>query len=216
MLIYPTLKADFICHDISTGPRSFDLYFSVKKAEQVADYLSRKGVQRDRLYIKGCGAFYPRATVQEGGIANSSIDRLNRRIEVHIYETDGLPISLIYEHPNVPSEMANERAARFSAMQPGLIYRVQIAAVAQMLQHDIFVQLNDAMIQWDPSSKKYKYYAGLESTYEDALALRNDLRTKGFGDAFVVAHMTGHRMTQEDIAKYSVEYPDLLKLDINR
>ncbi len=216
LLIYPTLKADFICHDISTGPRSFDLYFSVKKAEQVADYLSRKGVERDRLYIKGCGAFYPRATVPEGGIANSSLDRLNRRIEVHIYETDDLPISLIYEHPNVPSETANAHAARFSEMQPGLVYRVQIAAVSQMLQHDIFVQLIDAMIEWDASSKKYKYYAGLENTFEDALAIRDDLRTKGFGDAFVVAHMTGHRVTQEDVAEYSEQYPGLLKLNINR
>jgi outer membrane protein OmpA-like peptidoglycan-associated protein len=216
LLIYPTLKADFICHDISTGPKSFDLYFSVKKAEQVADYLSRKGVQRDRLYIKGCGAFYPRASVAEGDIANPSIDRLNRRIEVHIYESDGLPISLIYEHPNVPSDLENEHAVRFSAMQPGLIYRVQIAAVSQMFQHDIFNQLTDAMIQWDPDSKKYKYYAGMASDYQDALALRDDLRTQGFGDAFVVAHIAGHRVTQGDVDIYSEEFPDLLKLDVKR
>lgn len=216
LLIYPTLKADFICHDISTGPRSFDLYFSVKKAEQVADYLSRKGVQRDRLYIKGCGAFYPRAVVLEGGIDNPSIDRLNRRIEVHIYETEGLPVSLIHEHLNVPSELENQHAVRFSAMQPGLVYRVQIAAVSQMFQHDIFDQLDDAMIEWAPSSKKYKYYAGLESNYQDALSLRNDLRTKGFGDAFVVAHMTGDRVSQANVDAYSEEFPDLLKLNLIR
>ncbi|RLD21795.1 MAG: hypothetical protein DRI69_03060 [Bacteroidetes bacterium] len=216
LLIYPTLKADFICHDISTGPRSFDLYFSVKKAEQVADYLSRKGVDRERLYIKGCGAFYPRATVPEGGIQNSSLDRLNRRIEVHIYETEGLPISLIYEHPNIPSETENAHAKEFSDMQPGLVYRVQIAAVSQMLQHDIFVQLTDAMIEWDASSKKYKYYAGLENTFAEALAIQDDLRTKGFGDAFVVAHMAGHRVMQSDVDKYSEEFPDLLKLNVSR
>jgi outer membrane protein OmpA-like peptidoglycan-associated protein len=216
LLIYPTLKADFICHDISTGPKSFDLYFSVKKSEQIADYLSRKGVQRDRLYIKGCGAFYPRASIVEGGLPNPSIDRLNRRIEVHIYGTDDLPVSLIYEHPNVPSELENEHAVAFSAMQPGLVYRVQIASVSQMFQHDIFDQLNDAMIEWDPSSKKYKYYAGLENNFQDALALRDDLRTTGFGDAFVVAHLEGHRVTQEDVDAYSEEFPDLLRLNITR
>lgn len=216
LLIYPTLKTDLICHDIASGPVSFDLYFTVKKAEQVADYLARKGVQRDRLYIKGCGAFYPRAIAPEGGLANTSIDRLNRRIEVHVYETEGLPVSLIYEHPNIPADLQNEKALQFTTMQPGLIYRVQIAAVTQMFQHDIFTELDDAMIQWDPSSKKYKYYAGLESSYQDAVSIRDDLRTKGFGDAFVVAHIAGQRVTKKEVDENSELYPDLLKLDINR
>jgi outer membrane protein OmpA-like peptidoglycan-associated protein len=59
LLIYPALKLDLICHDVSSGPRSYDLFFSVKKSEQVAEYLTRRGVAQERIFIKGCGAYYP-------------------------------------------------------------------------------------------------------------------------------------------------------------
>ena len=56
MQIYPTITCDLICHDVRGESRSFDLYFSIKKAEQAADYLIRKGVKPEQLYVKGCGA----------------------------------------------------------------------------------------------------------------------------------------------------------------
>ena len=143
---------------------------------------------------------------------NTSLDRLNRRIELHVFETADLPISLIYEFPNIPADVQSGHAESFSEMQTQLIYRVQIASVSQMFQHEIFDQVDDAMIQWDPATLKYKYYIGLESTYAQALLIRNDLRTKGFGDAFIVAHIDGHQIVQKDIDLLSEKYPDLLLL----
>ncbi len=212
LLIYPTIKADVICHDVSSGPASYDLYFSVKKAEQVADHLERKGIDRDRLYIKGCGAFYPRAVGPAGQPPNPSLNRLNRRIELHIYNTDGLPIDLIYEQPNIPSDVISQKAKQFSKMQPGLVFRVQIAAVGQMFQHEIFNTADDAMIIWDSDVRKYKYTLGSFKQYADALSLRDDLRTQGFGDAFIVAYVEGALVKQSDIERRSAEYPELLLL----
>lgn len=212
LLIYPTIRADVICHDVASGPASYDLYFSIKKAEQIADHLDRKGVNRERLYIKGCGAIYPRAIGPADQPPNPSLDRLNRRIELHIYNTDGLPIELIYEQPNIPSDVVNPKAEKFSEMQPGLVFRVQIAAVGQMFQHEILNTAEDAMIIWDPAARKYKYTLGSFEGYSEALALRDELRTQGFGDAFVVAYVQGARVSQSEIEGLSEKYPELLQL----
>ena len=213
LLIYPTLTADLICHDVVDGPKSFDLYFSIKKSEQVADYLERRGIQRNRLYIKGCGSFYPRAIPPDETTPNPNLDRLNRRIEVNVYGIDGLPISVIYENPNVPTETVNEDARTFRANHKQLTYRVQIASVNQLLQSDIFNDVEDAMIQWDPTTRTYKYYVGMTTDYETARGIRDDIRTKGFGDAFIVAHYMGKAVTPSDISMLAGEYPDLLRME---
>ena len=212
MLIYPSIKCDLICHDLGGDSRSFDLYFSIKKAEQAAEYLERKGVNPTRLYVKGCGAFYPLAISSPGAQANQAALRLNRRIEINVFETEGLPISLIYSHQNVPEEMANERALEFSDLQHGLLYRSQIASVTQLLQNDIFDKVQDAMIFLDPDSRRYNYYIGMTSEYQDAMATREFLRKNGFGDASITAHFNGRQLSRQEIVEMAEEYPDLPKL----
>lgn len=213
LLIYPTLRADLICHDMSEGPKSFDLYFSIKKSEEIADFLARKGINRDRLYIKGCGAFYPRTITPEGADRNPNLQRLNRRIEVNLYGTEGLPIAITRDNPNVPEEYVNPLAIAFRENHTGLVYRVQIASVSQLLQNEIFNQVENAMIQWDPATRTYKYFVGMETDYSEAQKVREDVRTRGFGDAFIVAHYNGKLVKSSDISMLAGDYPDLLLME---
>jgi outer membrane protein OmpA-like peptidoglycan-associated protein len=213
LLIYPTLRADLICHDISEGPKSFDLYFSIKKAEEVADFLARKGINRNRLYIKGCGAFYPRTITPKDAKPNPTIRRLNRRIEVNLYGTESLPIAIINDNPNVPEEYINPLAIEFRKNHGGLVYRVQIASVSQLLQNEIFDNVDNAMIQWDPSTRTYKYFVGMTTDYNEARELRGEIRSRGFGDAFIVAHYNGKLVNSSDISMLAGAYPDLLRME---
>ncbi|MDX1478073.1 MAG: OmpA family protein [Saprospiraceae bacterium] len=210
LLIYPDLRADLIGHDISSGPRSFNLYFSIKKAEQAAEHLIRKGVKPDQLYVKGCGALYPRATSPQTGLAHPAAERLNRRIEVRIHNSAGQPIRLIYEHRNIPENLRDGRGQRFSEMADRLVYRVHIATVSQMFQHGVFDDYDNAMIRLDPDSRRYHYYVGMETSYRDALKVLADMQSRGFDDARIEAHLEGRALTRADILDHAGEYPDLL------
>ncbi len=173
LLIFPVLQADLICHDVpSAGPRSYELFFSVKKAEQAAQYLVRKGIDISRLHIKGCGAFYPLASQNGSGAHNPALDRFNRRIQVYVHHTEGQPVALNYEEPRVPEQFRDARGRHFAQINTGLVYRVQIANVGQLFQHDVFERYNDAMVHYDPEARSYRYLLGMEATYQDALALR--------------------------------------------
>ena len=210
LLIYPTLKIDLIGHNVPSGPRSYDLFFSVKKSEQVAQFLIRKGVTTDRLYIKGCGTYYPVAKGSDQILDNPAVDRLNRRIEVHIYDTEDQPVSLVMEEPMIPESLRDPRGIRFDTLQKQLVYRVQIASVGQLLQHNVFDEYADAMVEYDSRSRMYQYLIGMETMFKNAAVLRDALRRQGFTDAFVMPYIKGKRISREEIHIYAGQYPDLL------
>ena len=210
LLIFPTVTADLICHDIPSGPRSFDLYFSIKKAEQAAQYLTRKGVPAERLFVMGCGSFYPRATDNTSTANNPAVNRLNRRIEVRIRNTEDQRISLIYAQPNIPTELIDPRGARFSEDREGLIYRVQIASVNQMFQHPVFDDQDHALVLLDQATRQYQYYVGMEYTTRGIIRLREKLAGQGFEDPRVVAFLHGRQLDRAQIPDHTEAYPDLL------
>jgi outer membrane protein OmpA-like peptidoglycan-associated protein len=210
LLIYPTLTLDLICHDVASGPKSYDLFFSVKKSEQVAQYLTRKGIASDRLYIKGCGAYYPIANIGGKELNNTSADRLNRRIELHIYGAEGQPVTITMEEPVIPDELRDYRGIRFDTLQHQLVYRVQIASVGQLLQHNVFDEYADAMVEYDSASRMYRYMIGMEILYKNAAVLRDALIKQGLTDAFVVAYVKGKRILSGEVSEYLDQYPDLV------
>jgi outer membrane protein OmpA-like peptidoglycan-associated protein len=211
LLIYPTLTLDLICHDVPSGPRSYNLFFSVKKAEQVADYLAKKGIARSRMFAKGCGAYYPIANSSDGLLTNPAVSRLNRRIEIHVFHAEEQPLILTMDDPLVPESLRDERGMRFDRLQEGLVYRVQIAETGHLYQHEIFDDHTDAMVDFQPAGNTYRYLIGMETNYNDVVVVRDALRGKGFPEAFIVPYVNGVQLSKSEALRYAAEYPDLLK-----
>lgn len=209
MLIYPEVKCELVCHDVSTGKRSYDLFFSVKKAEQAAQHLVRKGVAANRISIKGCGAYYPVAR-SDAAIPNPAADRLNRRIGVYVYHTEGHSVTLIRDQPRISDNLADPRGAAFHAAQSTLVYRVQIGNTQQLLEHDIFDNVTDAMVHYDNDTHTYRYLIGMLPLFHDALMLQDELREMGFADAFVVPYVEGRSLDRRAAADLISVYPDLV------
>ena len=45
LTIYPKIKAELSCFELPAGQRTYNLYFSIKKAEKAAEYLVQKGIK---------------------------------------------------------------------------------------------------------------------------------------------------------------------------
>src|SRR5690606_33901235 len=58
MLDYPQLVILLTSNSDGSVNQKFDLFFSAKRAEQVAEYLAELGVNKSNILIKGCGANY--------------------------------------------------------------------------------------------------------------------------------------------------------------
>ncbi len=76
---HPDIKVEIEGHTDNIGSNEFNMWLSQKRAQTVKDYLVSKGIDANRMVVKGYGEEQPRAT-------NKSAEgrALNRRIEFKI------------------------------------------------------------------------------------------------------------------------------------
>lgn len=78
-------------------------------------------------------------------------------------------------------------------MPDGLVFKVQIGAFKAALPNNTFKGLDPVIAQTTPNGY-IRYMAGDFEQYNDANAVKNDLRNLGYADAFVVAYFNGKRI----------------------
>ncbi len=82
-------------------------------------------------------------------------------------------------------------------LQPGLVYRIQLGAFSKIKPNDAFGGISPVAYEQVSGSNVFKYYAGLfRSTSAVTLAL-DQVRLKGFPDAFIVAFFNGKLISTE-------------------
>jgi hypothetical protein len=81
-----------------------------------------------------------------------------------------------------------------ASMPDGLIFRVQIGAFKTRLAEDAFKGLSPLNGETTQNGL-FRYTAGNFVKYENANAVKNDLRSLGYSDAFVVGYFNGKRIS---------------------
>ena len=79
----------------------------------------------------------------------------------------------------------------------GLVFRVQIGAFKNPISLDAFKGLTPVGGETTPQGF-IRYQAGLFDKYNNANAVKNDLKKLGYNDAFVVAYLNGKRINLEN------------------
>jgi outer membrane protein OmpA-like peptidoglycan-associated protein/tetratricopeptide (TPR) repeat protein len=209
MTEFPQLKLILTSNSDGTVSPKFDLFFSAKRAEKVADYLLELGVKNSNIIIKGCGANYQIALNELESGPNPTGQRLNRRIDLIILNDAGLPVRINYNEPIVSKHMFNENGIYYQRSVKGLSYKIQIAAIKQMYKGDLMTAYLDPMVETTADSDKYKYTIGLFQTFYAAEQMRRELARQGVTDAFVVPYINGLRVDMDASKIYSAAYPDL-------
>ncbi|MBR9919642.1 MAG: OmpA family protein [Bacteroidetes bacterium] len=210
MLIeYPQLRLVLTCHSDNTDPEKYDLFFGLKRAEQIADYLIGNGVPESNVLIKSVGSAYPMANNETNGNPNPVGQRLNRRVDFFVVSSPEVPVRLEMRIPNVSDIMANPAYNFYQGSVKGLSYKVQISAQRQMYQGDALLRYPHAMVEKEPGSDIYQYTVGLYQTFNSVEQLRKDLESNGFLDAFIVPYINGVRVSPADVRNYTNAYPDL-------
>ncbi len=77
----------------------------------------------------------------------------------------------------------------------GAYYKIQLAAVSKDPEWDTFGGLSPVTAEPVTGKPMKRYYAGKFSTYESARTALEDVRRKGFPDAFVVGWYDGQKLT---------------------
>ncbi len=211
MQIYPRLKVELSCFELPTGQRTFNLYFSIKKAEKAAEYLERKGIKRQRILLKGYGSSYPLVSKPITAAPGPMYKKLNQRLEITVHEFEHEPVIIYIENIQVPENVKDPRGIKFSTLRHELYYGVQIASISQILQNQDLESVDELYIDVDNTQGHYQYMVGMSPTYAQAESVRAEMMQIGFPEAKVIPYINGIRIARLDVADRAGQYPDLLR-----
>lgn len=209
MTIYPATRIEIESHSVPESQIAYELYFSIKRAEKIADHLTEKGISEKRIMLRGLGANYPLVSLENNQAGNLA-DKLNRRLDVKITETENLPIKIDYAEPVVADFLKDPAAELYKTVNKGLSYRVFIARVNQMYQNEVLNLYQDAMIEKKYGSKTYFYTIGLYKSYSDAQEVLNELKKDDIQEAKIIPYIDGRQMDSRKLMDFAQQYPDLV------
>ena len=128
---YPQIKIELVGNSDHNDPEQFALYFSIKRAEKVAQFLTENGIKPSHIFIKGCGSNFPIAKNDFGAVQNMLGERINKRIDIQLHDTRRTPLNIIVNTPKVEKAMAATKGIFYQRAIQGLSYKVQVAAIKQ-------------------------------------------------------------------------------------
>jgi hypothetical protein len=99
------------------------------------------------------------------------------------------------------------------AMPDGLIFQVQVGAYRNPIPQDLFGPYAPIMGQ-KLANGITRYRAGLFKKYAEALQARNEIRTKGYSDAFVVVYVDGEKLTGEQAREILAQARETEKVSV--
>lgn len=209
LLIYPQIKAELSSFEIPSGQKTFNLYFSIKKAEQAADYLARKGVPKNRLLLKGYGSSFPLAINPTGSTLSPIYLKLNHRLEIGLHDLEGEPVITHIEKIPVPENLLDPRGVLFEKMRHDFYYSVQIASITQILQNQNLERVEQMFIEVNNTQNSYRYMVGMYKTFAEAQTGLNEMIAMGYEDAFIVPYLNGERLTKDEMNALAPKYPEM-------
>ena len=188
---------------------SFDLYFSIKRAEKVARFFIENGIKSENILLKSVGSEYPLAVTVLNGAVNPIGEKLNRRIDIRFFNTHPALVKIDIESPNVSAFMVNPLGKKLEKHLNGLSYKIQIVTSKRLFDNDILTKYGDPMIESTGVEGINQYSIGLFTDYKSAEKLYQTVIKEGFQDAFVVPYIDGYRTSGDAAKTYLKQYPDL-------
>jgi outer membrane protein OmpA-like peptidoglycan-associated protein len=212
LMIYPELKVRISSHFTPETRPDFDLYFSIKRAEKVSEYLIRNGgIDPSRIYTIGGGSNYPVTMNEINGRTSTLAIKLNRRIDIDFFDNDPkLNLNINNSEPIVAEQFMENTWQNFEDNNKGLSFRVLFTQANQMIQDEIFSLRRDACIEKRANEDKYAYTFGNTKTYAEARAIKTELiRTLERQGFIIKPYLNGVPLGKESIQRLSKTYEEL-------
>lgn len=208
LLANPAVTVEFTAHSDSEDQVLNSLFFSLKQAERMANYLLIKGVESERIMVQSYGDQFPVA-LESPGESEAIAESLNRRVEIQFRNTEFANFKVNYELPMISSLMKVDDGAILKEKIKGLHYRVQVVAATRRFDDPIIGSGPIAYIERSMANEYMKYCLGMADDFTEAEGLRKLISAAGYPDAFVVPYVNGIRLSREEAIDFSAEYADL-------
>jgi len=204
-----TLTLRIECHSTISGPLPFDMYFSVKRAEKIAQSIMSNGIPARKIHIVGYGPLYPIALNEINGIENQIGRQLNNRVDFKIQGKGQAGIDVQYSLPVVSKFQIDQRGGQLEGSQQGLKYKIKIASTNQMFNDEILDQLPDPSVGKRMVEDKYTYTVGSFKLFSTAKEFKKELVKFKLIDTEIIPFIDGEKISKNQGMIFLEKYPDL-------
>ncbi len=187
------------------GIAEYNLFLSVKTAEKIKEALVERGVNGEKIHIKGFGDFLP---VIKSHVKDRSISILNNRIQFKL----NLAESIDYEEASlgVDKNYLNTGFDIFRTLiDDAIAFKIQIATVRQMYRGTALKLYNDVQVEKDKNTGNYLYSVGLYDNFLEANSVMRELSEYGVTTLKIVPFIDGLRVPEQELVNFASDFPAL-------
>ena len=195
-------------HSLPEGLPEFELMFSIKRAERIADYMIEQGVEKDRLILKGVGSSYPFVKKLVDEDLNKTTEVYNNRVDIKMVNASE---NSMINQPEVDAKYLSTKYELYQTVTEDVYFRVFVHETEmKMYKNAILRYYNDLLIEHDLSKETYRYYVGLYTDFKTAFELKRELENRNVKDAKIVAFYKGNILSNSEAELIEGEYPELV------
>jgi len=172
---YPELSVEVVGHSDAMGTEEYNLELSLKRANSVVNYLSGKGIDKNRFISKGAGEEQSIAINQNpDGTDNPEGRKFNRNVEIRLinYENENINVEEVF----VPEELRPKTDQRFMVLLLNPDRR----------NFEMPKQINGNIIHEIRTDESFLYTIGNFERKTEAVDLLNKVVDDGYPDASVM------------------------------
>lgn len=200
IVIYPKAKVIVQSHTPLTGKPETELFFSMKRAENVAAQFIKFGIKKENIILQGMGSNFPIVQYFTGNQPNRIAQTVNKRIDIRVILEEEAPLHIRYNWPAIPDGQIDPKWSSLQSMyndQPE--FRIVFAETTQMLKNELTTSDNNVYLEKYPANDKYTYSTGPYHTMKEAQQAKSRLISHSIFDTEIVPYLNGIRMTEEQI-----------------
>ncbi len=214
--LYPTLNLIVEVFSDQSGNSSQDLLFSMKRAEQIKDYLSYEGIKSSRIIVKGYGANFPIAKEKLDTMSNPAGKSLNKRIEFTYSISDPMLLEqlLIENTAEIVNPLfVDASLTDFRKNEHQLNYKLLVVSAATPATLETYIAYNPVrfFIEKNNSNGRYELMSQGYPDFDSVHAARKATIANGYEDTIVLAYFSNQRLATNLLSKWAEKYPDLIK-----
>ncbi len=183
--LQPAQKVVITVYGLKNTAISKQLYEAIKSAEKAGNYLIQRDVSPNAIFMRGAVA------AVSGNKAAAFAMTFDLTDEEHL-ASKGMQ-TVYYD------EMLHK----------DLFYKVQIVSLKTEYKGELLLEFPHPMVEKIPTFDYYRYTVGAVATFAEAMQLRETVREKGVGSAFVVPYVFGFRADKTIARQFVKQLPDL-------
>lgn len=205
----PKVRLVLSCHSYNGDNPKIEAYLTLRRAEQIRDYLISKGADRQQILIRGVGKNFPVIKDVVPQNAEGIRKNLSSRVDFNFSNGDDAGISFVYQETNVTKNLVDERYKKYQNSNFGLVFRVQVAASSRMNSSAVLDEFTDFIIEERPKSDLLYYLVGNSQSFSEISLIRSEIQQRDVRDAFIVPYLNGWPLTRNQAVQLKSEYPEL-------